>query len=94
MSGGSMDYLYEKIEDAEFRLLSPERIALHKHLKKLSKALKAIEWNDSGDGDDRENEFIYDAIGRNVILGSSIEEAEKVRDQLIEQIQLAMVQRR
>ena len=74
MSGGSMEYFYRQIEDLEFDLNSPERIALHKHLKKLSKALKAIEWNDSGDGDDRENELILAVIGSQALLVSSIEE--------------------
>lgn len=94
MSGGSMDYLYAKIEEATFRLNSPERIAMKKHLTKLARALRAIEWNDSGDGDDHEKEFIQESISENLILASTIEEAEIVRDQLIEQIQLALAQRR
>jgi hypothetical protein len=92
MSGGSMDYLYSKVEEATFILNTPERKALHKHLQKLSKALRAVEWNDSGDGDDKERDLIYAVIGGNAILGSTIEEAQKVRDELIEQIQLAQAE--
>jgi hypothetical protein len=29
-----------------------------RHLNLVAKALRAIEWNDSGDGDDREDEAI------------------------------------
>jgi hypothetical protein len=58
MSGGSMDYLYSKVEEAEFHEDTPIRRAFRKHLNKVAKALRAIEWNDSCDGDDREEEYI------------------------------------
>lgn len=63
VSGGSMDYLYAKVEGATFRLNTPERRALYKHLQRLSKALRAIEWNDSGDGDPDERELILQVLG-------------------------------
>lgn len=88
MSGGSMDFLYQKVKDAEFNLNSPERIAFHKHLQKVSEALKAIEWNDSGDGDDDEMTLIREVIGDRVILESVLEVAEKAIGNLIKRVAL------
>ena len=56
MSGGSMNYLYSRLEyDANFSQDTPERRAFAKHLKLVAKALHDIEWVESGDygkGDD------------------------------------------
>jgi hypothetical protein len=50
MSGGSMNYLYSKIEyEATFLQNTPERRAFAKHLHLVAKALHDIEWVDSGD---------------------------------------------
>ena len=50
MSGGSLDYLYQKIQYAEFETeSSPERRAFSEHLKRVVEALHDIEWVDSGD---------------------------------------------
>lgn len=52
MSGGSLDYLHEKVDEAARRCVSsdvPERRAFGRHLVKVAKALHAIEWVDSGD---------------------------------------------
>jgi hypothetical protein len=49
MSGGTMDYLYRKIQAAEFPQDTPERIAFAAHLHLVAEALRAIEWVDSGD---------------------------------------------
>lgn len=54
MSGGSMDYLYILVRDAAFHTHSPERKAFREHLTLVASALRSIEWNDSGDGDDQE----------------------------------------
>lgn len=54
MSGGSMDYLYLRVREAEFHINSPERAAFRRHLMLVANALRSIEWNDSGDGDDQE----------------------------------------
>lgn len=65
MSGGSMNYLYSKLEyDATFRTDTPERKAFAKHLQLVVNALHDIEWVDSGDyslGD--ENEAIRACLG-------------------------------
>lgn len=59
MSGGSMNYLYSHIQDAEFELNTPERLAFKQHLDLVAEACKAIEWVDSDDNSEgSENEFI------------------------------------
>jgi hypothetical protein len=77
MSGGSYDYAYIRIEELahqiktdpfceEYSKSTPElRKAFKKHLLKVAKALKAIEWNDSGDGDDKEVELIRACLNKN-----------------------------
>jgi hypothetical protein len=65
MSGGSMDYLYAAVEDANFEPTTVLRRAFKKHLHKVAKALRAIEWNDSGDGDDNEDEYIDNCLRGN-----------------------------
>lgn len=82
MSGGSMDYLYAKVEDALFVTNTPERRAFYKHLKLVAKALRAIEWNDSCDGDDTEHDAIMACIKRADVLQEAIEQAEKARAEL------------
>jgi len=49
MSGGSMGYLYSKLQAAEFDTGTPERAAFAEHLKLVAKALHDIEWVDSAD---------------------------------------------
>lgn len=52
MSGGSWDYLYSRVADAASRLAEdgdPKRAILAPHVERLAKALRAIEWVDSGD---------------------------------------------
>ena len=60
MSGGSWDYAYSRIRDVADRLCRPgqsvERRAMGAHVQRLSVAMKAVEWLDSGDtiGDTKE----------------------------------------
>lgn len=61
-----MDYLYRKIEDAEFVESTRARQLFRFHLKKVAAALRAIEWNDSDDGDDTEHEKIEAVLGRKI----------------------------
>ena len=63
MSGGSMNYLYSAVESATFEENTILRKAFRLHLLKVSEALRAIEWNDSGDGADNEDFLIAKAIG-------------------------------
>lgn len=78
MSGGSMDHLCYKVEEVTFSLGTPERKAFRKHLHLISKALKAIEWNDSGDGDDSEDEAIRACISQGAVLDACVEDARRV----------------
>ena len=66
MSGGSMNYLYILVRDAEFHTHSPERKAFREHLMLVANALRAIECNDSGDGDDQEVHNIMACISLSV----------------------------
>ena len=77
LSGGSMDYLYAKVESAEFLENTPERVAFRKHLNLVAKALKDIEWVDSGDrkrGDD--TDAIMACITKSEVLQSERERLE------------------
>lgn len=49
MSGGSMDYLHQRVGEASFNLSTPLRRAFRAHLSLVAKALHDIEWVDSGD---------------------------------------------
>ncbi len=73
MSGGSYNYAYHHVEEAALEITedgccsaaSPElRRAFKAHLLKVAKALRAVEWNDSGDGDDEETLLILDVLGQ------------------------------
>lgn len=55
MSGGDMGYLYRKVATAEFAENTALRRVFRKHLHLVARALRAIEWNDSGDGDHDED---------------------------------------
>lgn len=82
MSGGSMGYLCSRIEEAYFHQNTPERRALKAHLDKLAKALRAVEWNDSGDGADDEAELIREALGDAAILESAVQHAKEAHKEL------------
>lgn len=82
MSGGSMDYLYARVSDARFATNSPERKAFRKHLFLVAKALRSIEWNDSGDGDDNEVSNIMACISHADVLEAVLEDARRVQREL------------
>ena len=89
MSGGSMNYLYSKIEyDAVFNTYTPERKAFRKHLVKVAAALRAIEWNDSGDGASDEEELIRACLSSGAITETLIEEANNIIAALQKEISL------
>jgi hypothetical protein len=91
MSGGSMNYLYSKLEyDATFNLDTPERRAFRKHLERVAKALHDIEWVDSGDyGLGEENEAIRACLGDSKIMEAAIEAAEEAARVLQAEIERA-----
>ena len=66
MSGGSWDYAYSRFEDVAMRLAgstSVKRRALSVKVRDVAAAMKAIEWNDSGDGASDEPALIMVALG-------------------------------
>ena len=91
MSGGSYNYAYARIdelaEDVARNSPTPERKAFVKLLTKVALAAKAIEWNDSGDGDEREDSLIRDALGdsyEKVAMQCLIEESERLIKDMIQ----------
>lgn len=82
MSGGSMDYLSYRVESAPFQLNTHLRRAFKDHLQKVALALHAIEWNDSGDGHDKEEIFILDCIKKEGVLERLLKEARALQLEL------------
>ncbi len=78
MSGGSMNYLYSKLEhEATFVENTPERRAFAKHLKLVAKALHDIEWVDSADyGPGDETEAIRACLKSSAVLEEAIYERD------------------
>ena len=79
MRGGSMNYIYSRLEyGATFTADTPERRAFAKHLKLVVKALHDIEWVDSGDyGPGDENEAIRACLGDARMLQATLEMAKE-----------------
>ena len=79
MSGGSMNYIYSRLEcDAKFTADTPERRAFARHLKLVAKALHDIEWVDSGDcGPGDENAAIRACLSDAVMLATVLEMAKE-----------------
>ena len=85
MSGGSMDYLYSKLEDARIDPVTPLRRAFIRHIKKVAQALYEIEWADSGDttkNNGNERLAIMDCIGSGAELEQIIDEARNTMSEL------------
>jgi hypothetical protein len=94
MSGGSMNYLYSRLEYAEFDVDTPERRAFAQHLKLVAKALHDIEWVDSGDfGPGDENEAIRACLGDAVMLATVLEMAKEAVATLQSEIDRAEAKR-
>jgi hypothetical protein len=76
MSGGSMNYLYSKLEyDATFST----DLAFKRHLAKVAKALHDIEWVDSCDmGPGDENAAIRACLQPDAVLFTLVEQAKDV----------------
>jgi hypothetical protein len=91
MSGGSMNHIYSRLEaEAVFDADTPERRAFAKHLVKVVRALKAIEFVDSGDCSAGDEECaIRDCLGKGDILRSAVEMAEGTMAQLQAEIRRA-----
>ena len=88
MSGGSYSYAYRRIEDLaeDMRPTTPLRKAFKRHLRKVSKACKDIEWVDSCDcGPGDEDEAIRACLGNDgpaLVLDAAVAAAVMVRAEL------------
>lgn len=89
MSGGSMNYLSERVLDAEFSERTALRRAFRAHLNKVAAALHAIEWNDSGDGYDGEERLIKACLAPHAELAQLIVEANAAREALTAELDRA-----
>ena len=96
MSGGSLDYVYGRVEEANADLcrhdLTQTQKAFARHLVKVAKALHDIEWvlsGDYGDGDD--TKAIMECIGKSDIIDTAIENAEKAMMELQKAVEIAKV---
>lgn len=88
MSGGSYNYAFRAVEEMAdmmaTRHMSPSRRALHRHLLLVAAAMRAVEWNDSGDGADEETAIARVVTRADVLdasrehLTQAIEEAQRV----------------
>lgn len=94
MSGGSYDYICYKMEDAARTLCGktqpPYRQAFGMLMKKCAKAMHDIEWVDSNDmseGDDEAS--IMQCICFSQVLACTVKEAEKIQLELEKLIKLA-----
>lgn len=90
MSGGSLDYIYSRVEDAAWTVAKSQdqlHLAFAKHLFAVAEALRDTEWvlsGDSGPGDD--HKAILRVITPQAVLTSLIDNAEKMQAQLQEWI--------
>ena len=66
MSGGSYNYAYDKVlemaDSLERYSKDPLRLAFAKHLQKVATAMHDIEWVDSGDYGERDEEEAIKAV--------------------------------
>ena len=96
MSGGSYDYTYGKIYQMadDLRVTTPLRKAFKAHLRKVAKACHDIEWVDSCDyADGDEEEAIRDCLGKyspSLALKEIIAEAVKIKSELENALEEAM----
>jgi hypothetical protein len=89
MSGGSLDYIFSRVEDASEMIRKNCDTPLHKafarHLLLVSKALHDIEWvmsGDKGEGDDIE--AIKKVVSSQLLLETLVEDAKEIQKQLKE----------
>jgi len=91
MSGGVYNYAYHKVQefadDLRYTELNPIRQTFKEHLYKVAKAMHYIEWVDSGDMEEGdEDPVIKECISKNEIMKTSIEMTERVVEILTDTI--------
>lgn len=98
MSGGTYNYFYGKLEDLACDIRTDGdcdsapphmREALRVHLLKLARVLRAVERNDSGDGDREETRLLQELISPADILEAAVQRAEEVKLDLEDGIETA-----
>jgi hypothetical protein len=86
VSGGALDYCYTRVQDAAgtiaARAKTSEERAFAKHLLLVSKALREIEWDYSGDGSDTAWALMRECVGSAGCLAAGIAHAEEARTAL------------
>jgi hypothetical protein len=87
MSGGSLDYVYGKIEEASWKMsaraVTPLHRAFARHLMKVAQAAHDLEWVLSGDtSEGSEIAAIEACIGPHAELEQLIAEAKAARNAL------------
>ena len=87
MSGGSLDYVCYKLDDAieviERRATTVLQKAFAKHLKDVAKALHDLEWVYSGDYSDGDDvEALRKVVNKEMELEAATEQAEFALKQL------------
>lgn len=90
MSGGSMNYIYQRVGEIEFSAETAERRAFLDHLRLVATALHDIEWVDSGDyGPGDESEAIRACVGDSAVLDAAIERAHEAAKALRAELERA-----
>lgn len=89
MSGGSLDYVFSRVDEAAETVLAraenPLQRAFAAHLKKVAVALHDLEWVWSCDyGEGREEAAIKEVVSPSEILSAAVKAAEQARDELID----------
>jgi hypothetical protein len=87
MSGGSLDYLYGRVNDAVIeikrRAKTPLQKAFANHLNDVSIALYDLEMLYSGDySDGDEVESLSKVVSKEMVLASVVDDAERILEQL------------
>jgi hypothetical protein len=85
MSGGSLNYVYIRVEEAAENIPQTTvlRRALRTHLHLVAKALHDIEWVDSADyGPGDEDEAIRAVLSPGAVLAQAVADAKAARAEL------------
>jgi glutaminase len=96
MSGGSLDYVYYKVESAAYDIAKdsftnkiPELKAFKDHLIKVAEVLHDVEWFLSGDyAEETMVKSIKELLSEEQVLGSVAKEAEEVLTKLTNQLKI------
>ena len=93
MSGGSLDYVYSKLDNAIYemkkRATTNLEYAFIQHLQDTAKALHDLEWYYSGDySEEQAMESIRKVISKEDELKIMVERAQNIRNELKELLEM------